>query len=330
MNGEWLLTFLLALPTAFLLTVLLCRLVIPVLREHHIGQHIFSDYVAEHKGKEGTPTMGGICFILPILLILLVYLIVYGTKATSDLVPLALTVCLGVANAMIGFFDDYTKLCHKENQGLSSWQKLLLQIAVAALYLFFMTLYGGMDTVVQLRAWNVSFDMGVFYYVAALIVIVGVVNSTNLTDGIDGLASSVTLVASMSLCAVACILCNHSAFVLGAALIGAMIGFLVFNYHPAKVFMGDTGSLFLGGVLIGAGFLLDEPLLMLVMCMVFLLDMLSSFIQIISIRVFHRKVFRIAPVHHQFQQMKWSEERIVFVFSAVGLLFGVIAVLLIR
>lgn len=325
---EILLTFLTALPAAFLLTVLLCRAVIPILRSHHIGQHIFADYVTEHRDKEGTPTMGGVCFIVPILLLLVPYFIVQGQHQDVDLIPLALAICLGVANAMIGFFDDYKKLSHHENLGLKSWQKLMLQIVVAGLYLWSMTRFGSLDTVVELPALGVSADFGIFYYFAALVVIVGTVNSTNLTDGIDGLASSVTLVAAMSLSLVSALMLQSSGVMLGALLVGAMIGFLIFNYHPAKVFMGDTGSLFLGGVLIGAGFMLDIPLLMLLMCAVFILDMLSSFIQIIAIRLFHRKVFRIAPIHHRFQQMKWSEEKIVYVFSGVGLLFGAVSVIL--
>jgi phospho-N-acetylmuramoyl-pentapeptide-transferase len=192
-----------------------------------------------------------------------------------------------------------------------------------------MAAFGGMDTVVEISALSIRWDLGVFYYVAAIIVIVGVVNSTNLTDGIDGLASSVALVASMGLSLIGCLLTHGGAVMIGAVMIGGMIGFLVFNHHPAKVFMGDTGSLFLGGMLIGAGFMLGRPVLMLLLCGVFILDMLSSLIQIVSIRVFHRKVFGIAPVHHQFQKMHWTEQEIVYVFSFVGVIFGVIAVLLV-
>ncbi len=326
---ELMLTFLTALPAALLLTVLLCRVIIPVLRKHHVGQHIFADYVQEHKSKEGTPTMGGVCFILPILVLLVPYFILRAMQGDTDLIPLALTVCLGVANAMIGFADDYTKLLHKENQGFRSWQKFLLQILVAALYLWGMAAFGGMDTVLRVDSLGFSLDLGIGYYFVALIVIVGMVNSTNLTDGIDGLASSVALVASMCFALIAFLLADTNSVMISALMIGAMIGFLMFNYHPAKVFMGDTGSLFLGGILIGAGFMLDRPLLMVVLCSVFVLDMLSSLIQILSIRLFHRKVFGIAPVHHQFQKMKWSEEKIVYVFSFFGWIAGAICVILV-
>ena len=329
MDFELMLTFLTALPAALILTLLLGRSMIPVLRKHHVGQHIFADFVAEHKGKEGTPTMGGICFILSMLLLLVPYFILHRMPGGERLIPLALTVCLGVGNAMIGFVDDYTKLAHKENQGLRSWQKFLLQVVVAALYLWAMAAWGGMDTVLTLPVLGLELDLGIFYYVIMLIVIVGVVNSTNLTDGIDGLASTVALVAAMGLSLIAFILADSGALIIGALMIGGMVGFLVFNYHPAKVFMGDTGSLFLGAMLIGVGIMMDRPVILLLLCGVFVLDMLTSLIQIVSIRVFHRRVFRIAPIHHQFQQMSWSEEKIVYVFGLVGVVFAIIAILLV-
>lgn len=329
MDFELMLTFLTALPAALILTLLLCRGIIPVLKKHHVGQHIFADFVTEHKGKEGTPTMGGICFILSMLVLLVPYFVSHSMAGDNRLVPLALTVCLGVANAMIGFVDDYTKLSHKENQGLRSWQKFLLQVIVAALYLWAMATWGGMDTVLPLKAVGLEIDLGAFYYIIMLIVIVGVVNSTNLTDGIDGLASTVALVAGMGLSLIAFMLVDSGALIISALLIGGMIGFLVFNYHPAKVFMGDTGSLFLGAILIGVGIMMDRPVILLLLCGVFILDMLTSLVQIVSIRLFHRRVFRIAPIHHQFQQMSWSEEKIVYVFGLVGVVFAIIAILLV-
>ena len=329
MDFELMLTFLTALPAALILTLLLCRGIIPVLKKHHVGQHIFADFVTEHKGKEGTPTMGGICFILSMLVLLVPYFVSHSMAGDNRLVPLALTVCLGVATAMIGFVDDYTKLSHKENQGLRSWQKFLLQVIVAALYLWAMAMWGGMDTVLPLEALGFEIDLGAFYYVIMLIIIVGVVNSTNLTDGIDGLASTVALVAVMGLSLIAFMLVDSGALIISALLIGGMIGFLVFNYHPAKVFMGDTGSLFLGAILIGVGIMMDRPVILLLLCGVFILDMLTSLVQIVSIRLFHRRVFRIAPIHHQFQQMSWSEEKIVYVFGLVGVVFAIIAILLV-
>lgn len=327
-DSELMLTFFTALPAALILTVLLCRVIIPILRKHHVGQHIFADYVSEHRSKEGTPTMGGICFILPILLLCIPYVVMQSRGGGEGLIPLSLAVCLAVANAMIGFVDDYTKLSHKENQGLASWQKFLLQVLAAAAYVWAMAAFGGMDTVLDIPFFGIRWDLDIFYYVMSVIVIVGMVNSTNLTDGIDGLASSVALVAAMFLSLIGFLLHDNGTVLIGSLMIGSMIGFLVFNHHPARVFMGDTGSLFLGAMLIGVGFMLDRPILVVLLSGVFVLDMLSSLIQIVSIRLFHRKVFGIAPVHHQFQKMHWSEDKIVYVFSFVALIFGAIATVL--
>ena len=268
--------------------------------------------------------MGGICFILAMVVVSAIALVING----EDALPFVFAMGLGLANALIGLVDDYTKLMKKQNEGLLAWQKFLLQVIAAALYLLAMTLWGGMTTELAIPFTDLRIDLGIFYYVVAMFFITGMVNSTNLTDGIDGLASSVALVAFMCIAVVSVLFKDTSSLLLSALIIGAMIGFLVFNFHPARVFMGDTGSLFLGGILIGMGFMLNEPLLVVLMCAVFVLDMLSSLIQILSIRLFHRKVFRIAPVHHQFQQMNWSEEKIVFVFSGIGLLFGAAAVLI--
>jgi phospho-N-acetylmuramoyl-pentapeptide-transferase len=279
--------------------------------------------------------MGGICFILAMLLCTLPYVIVEAIRVARDplcddghLLPLALCLCLGVGCAMIGFVDDYAKLSHKKNQGLSSWQKLLLQAVIAGGYVFAMAYTGNLSTVVEIHILSLHWDLGVAYYALAVLMILAMVNSTNLTDGVDGLASSVALVAALVTTIIAFLYRDQATVLLCAATIGGMIGFLMFNYHPAKVFMGDTGSLYLGGILIGMGFLLNEPLMMLLICGVFVLDMLSSFAQILSYKLFKRRIFKMAPVHHHFEKLGWSEEKIVYVFSLVSILFGGIAIFL--
>ncbi len=333
---DLILLFLMAMPASLFLCVLACRTVIPILRRHKIGQHIYTEYgPAWHAGKQGTPTMGGICFIIPMLICVLPYVIIEVVKSTGDaaydtshLLPLAFCICLGVGNAMIGFVDDYAKLIHKKNEGLSSWQKLLLQTVVAGLYVYAMAITGNMSTVVGIHFLAVELDLGVAYYALAVLVILAMVNSTNLTDGLDGLASSVSLVAAVCCSIIAFLHADAGATLLCAVMIGGMVGFLMFNYHPAKVFMGDTGSLYLGGIFMGMGFMLNEPLLMVLLCGVFVLDMLSSFSQILWYKLFKRRIFKMAPVHHHFEKQGWSEEKIVYVFSAVGLFFGGVAIIL--
>jgi phospho-N-acetylmuramoyl-pentapeptide-transferase len=185
---------------------------------------------------------------------------------------------------------------------------------------------GNMETVLRMEALDFSFDLGFGYYAAAVLLIVAMVNSTNLTDGLDGLASSVALVAAMSFALLGFIDGDAPTVMLSASLIGAMIGFLLFNYHPAKVFMGDTGSLYLGGILAGMGLAINRPLLTVLISLVFVLDMLSSLIQIVSYKLRKKRVFLMAPVHHHFEKKGWSEEKIVYVFSGIGLLCGAIAV----
>ncbi|MBQ7319030.1 MAG: phospho-N-acetylmuramoyl-pentapeptide-transferase [Clostridia bacterium] len=322
------LLFLSALPAALLLTVIACRCIIPILRKCHIGQNIYTEGPAWHASKQGTPTMGGICFILAMLVSVLPFVALYARSAQVDVVPLALTLALGVGNAMVGFVDDFAKLLHKQNKGLSSLQKLLLQTVVAIAYVFGMAATGHMNTVLSLEVIGFSLDLGVAYYAFAVLLILAMVNSTNLTDGLDGLASSVTLVAAMCFSLIGFIACDAQTVVLGAALIGAMIGFLFFNYHPAKVFMGDTGSLYLGGILVGMGLAIDRPILTVLISLVFILDMLSSLIQIISYKLRKKRVFLMAPVHHHFEKKGWSEEKIVYVFSGTALFFGVLAVII--
>lgn len=316
-----LIEFIVVILATFLLSVVIERFVIPILKSKKVGQQILEIGPRWHMNKSGTPTMGGICFILAMVLVSAVALIINQEEA----VPFALAMGLGLLNAMIGFIDDYTKLIKKQNEGLLAWQKFALQLVAAALYLVAMTLWGGMTTVLQLPFTDFSIDLGIVYYVVALILITGIVNSVNLTDGIDGLASSVTLVMGGFLSACAFRLEMRSLSLIGALLIGGMIGFLVYNFHPARVFMGDTGSLFLGGVLVGAVFALGEPLIILVCGFMYVLETVSVMLQVSVFKLSGRKkrLFRMAPIHHHFEQCGWGENKIVAVFSLVTLVLCV-------
>lgn len=316
-----LIEFIVVILATFLLSVVIERFVIPILKSKKVGQRILEIGPRWHMSKSGTPTMGGICFILAMVAVSAVALIINQEEA----VPFVLTMGLGLLNAMIGFVDDYTKLIKKQNEGLLAWQKFALQLVAAALYLLAMTLWGGMTTVLQLPFTDFSIDLGIVYYVVAMILITGIVNSVNLTDGIDGLASSVTLVVGGFLSACAFRLELRALSLVGALLIGGMIGFLVYNFHPARVFMGDTGSLFLGGVLVGAVFTLGEPLIVLVCGLVYVIETISVMLQVSVFKLSGRKkrLFRMAPIHHHFEQCGWSENKIVAIFSLVTLVLCV-------
>ena len=312
--------------SSFLVTAILCHYIIPALSRKHIGQSIRAEGPKSHLSKAGTPTMGGICFITGMLLLLLAVAVAYFINGKQDqLIPLSLTLCLALSNGLVGLFDDYKKLVHKRNDGLKAWQKFLLQCIAAALYLLLMTLSGHIDTALHIPFTDIMLDLGVGYYAAAMLFIVGIVNSVNLTDGIDGLATSMTVVVTAFVAFVGLNYLNVSMTLLSAALMGSLLAFLRKNCHVAEVFMGDTGSLFLGGALAGAAFMMNDMLAMAIGCGMFVFEMISVIIQVTVFQLRNKRVFRMAPVHHHFEAKGWSENKIVLVFSAVTLALCVIA-----
>ncbi len=326
MHKELFFQFIVSLGASFLLTVLLSHYIIPILKGHKIGQSIRAEGPSWHSSKAGTPTMGGICFIMAILFVSAGFTLYYAFRQEQRrLIPLALTLGLAVFNGLIGFIDDYCKLLKKENEGLTVAQKTVLQLLVAVLYVVALAVTGYLDTTLFIPFLNIEFDLGVVYYVFAILLIYGMVNSVNLTDGIDGLASTITLIVAGFFAVVAFTARSESLILITAALIGAMIGFLIFNLHPAKVFMGDTGSLFLGGILTGAAFLINNPLIIVIAGGIFVIEAMSDLIQIASCKMFHKRVFKMAPIHHHFEKCGWKEGKIVTIFGLVTVLLCVVA-----
>ena len=325
MNNELIAEFLIVLAATFALSAVLLRIIIPILRAHKLGQKILEIGPIWHqKTKEGTPTMGGVGFIIGMLGVLLIITVVSAVRGTvGELAPLALTVSLGVANGMIGFFDDYCKLVKKQNEGLRWYQKLILQILVAVLYVLAMALTNNISTVLSVPFTSLSFDLGIFYYMFAVVLIVGIVNSVNLTDGIDGLAASQTAIVSAFYALLAMSAENRSLELMSASTIGGALGFLVYNFYPAKVFMGDTGSLFFGGILVGSAFMIGEPLIIVIAGFIFIIEAISDILQIGVFKLSGRKkrLFKMAPIHHHFEKCGWSEIKIVCVFSFITLIF---------
>ncbi len=327
--GELLIEFGIVCTATLVLTAVLTYFIIPILKGKKVKQHILEIGPRWHSSKEGTPTMGGIAFIMAILISLLgmsVYYIVKGRQ--TELIPLALTVALAVMNGMIGFFDDFCKLMKKQNEGLKAYQKFALQVIVAIVYLAVMRLCGCIDTAVHIPFSNINADIGFVYYIFALLTIVGIVNSVNLTDGIDGLASSVTLVVFIFFALASFFIYkaeNSSLSLISAALIGAMIGFLIFNLNPARVFMGDTGSLFLGGAVVGTAFVIDEPIIIFIIGGMYVIESVSVILQVGSFKIRHKRIFKMAPIHHHFEKCGWRENKIVIVFSVVTVALCIIA-----
>ncbi len=310
-----------------ILTAISEYFLIKILRARRVGQKILEIGPSWHKEKEGTPFMGGLGFIFAMLAVMAVYFVILAINGRSaDYIPLALTLGFAVANGCIGFVDDYCKLQKKANEGLTSRQKLVLQFAVAAGYVIVMSYTGYADTVLHIPFTNLYFDLGWGIYPILLLVLVGVVNGSNLTDGIDGLAGSVTAVIGGLYALLGFAWDDEQIALLGVILVGGCLGFLIFNFHPAKIFMGDTGSLFLGALVIGTAFMMGDIGAGILLSMVFIIEMFSSFLQIFCFKMFHKmRLFRMAPLHHHFEKCGWKENTVVAVFSLAELLFCVLA-----
>jgi phospho-N-acetylmuramoyl-pentapeptide-transferase len=313
--------------SVFVLTVIALRILIPILKSIKMGQKILDIGPRWHKSKEGTPTMGGLSFIGASLIVGAAVLI-FALLSDAKLEWIKLLICLGFAflNGIIGFLDDYTKFFKKQNKGLSAKQKYLLQLIAAGLFLAGLKMCGALSTEIVIPFFGWKWDMGWFYYVFMLILITGIVNSVNLTDGIDGLCSSVTFVAAAFFAVVAFYLSSLSTAIVSALVIGGTLGFLVYNFHPAKVFMGDTGSLFLGGMIVALAMLIGHPLLLFLVGIIYICESFSVILQVGYFKLTHgNRLFKMSPIHHHFEQCSWTENQIVFRFSLVTLVFCVIA-----
>ena len=323
--------FVLATLGVFGLTALAERILIPILRSHKAGQKILDIGPRWHKSKEGTPIMGGIGFILPVLVVVAIFFIYAAIKGNaSDYIPLALTIAFAVGHGAIGFVDDYCKLVKKQNEGLTRMQKLVLQFAITAGYLCVMGYTGNLPAEIVIPLINLPIRGFVWYILAALLM-VGVINGANFTDGVDGLASAVTYVIGIFFAVFAFFAKDIGLSVVGASIIGATLGFLLYNFHPAKVFMGDTGSLFLGAIVMGAIFQMKQPLVLFLVCGVFIIELLSTVLQILYYKLTHgKRLFKMAPIHHHFEKCGWGENKIVLVFSLVELVFCALAFILTR
>ncbi len=329
------LMYIFALLGTFGITVGVSRKLIPILKSRKMGQPILEIGPRWHKSKEGTPTMGGLAFIIAAVIVGIagsVYLAL--TDGIRTTLPFMFTLALGVCNGLIGCVDDTAKLKKKQNEGLTAAQKFLLQLIAAGLYLLGMTLVVGIDTTLYIPFLGAELDFGIAYYIVAILLLTGMDNAVNLTDGIDGLCSSVTLVVGLFFTATGYMNGlaepDGATILLGAVMIGACAGFLVYNFYPARVFMGDTGSLFLGGLVVGGSFMIGNPLIVIVIGLVYVIETASVILQVGYFKLTHgKRLFKMAPIHHHFEKCGWSEIKIVVVASiltavmaALSILFG--------
>ena len=321
----------LAIVIAAVITGLLGYFMVPFLHKIKFGQTILEVGPSWHKNKQGTPTMGGIMFIIGssvAAVICIAFLWLNGGAETQLMfVKVMAGALMAVGFGIVGFLDDYISIKKHRNLGLTEIQKLILQFIIVGAYLLSVALAGGTtETVIPFLG---SVDLGFFYYILAAVFIVGMVNAVNFTDGIDGLNTSVTLVVALVFSVIAMLLNRVGLSLYAAAIVGAMIGFLFWNANPAKVFMGDTGSLFLGGAVCALAFGVDMPILLILIGIIYIVEILSVVLQVTYFKISHgKRIFKMAPIHHHFEMCGWNENKICFVFSGVTLLAGIIGVLL--
>ncbi len=323
------LIFTLAVLFSFLITVILSKKFIPVLVSKKLNQPIYEIGPRWHRSKAGTPTMGGLFFIGAILLTTTLFSFFAFEK--EELVKLWLTLGMALLFGFIGWIDDRAKLLKKQNEGLRAYQKFLLQLLVSVLYLLTMRGLGYLDTSLVIPFIGKTVELGVFYYLIAILLLTGVNNSVNLTDGIDGLCATTSAVVAAFFVALGVTATGFSSNIsaltfLGGAAFGGCIGFLVYNWNPARIFMGDTGSLFLGGLLAGLAFIAKNPLVILIVGLVFVIETASVILQVGYFKLTHgKRLFKMAPIHHHFEKCGWKETSIVFAAAGLTLLCSVVS-----
>ena len=305
----------------FVLSGVLGYFLLPVLRALKAGQSIREIGPTWHNNKAGTPMMGGLMFIFAAIICLLGNL--FTMEEYSVFYVLILSLCFG----FVGFLDDFYKIKFKRNLGLTAIQKAMLQMAVSAIYLYILYRQNILTCDIYVPFFNVTFYLHPIVYIFfAMFVMVGCVNSVNLTDGVDGLSSSVTIPVMIFFAAAAFCMGKYDLALLPAALAGGLIAYLFYNWHPAKVFMGDTGSLFLGGVVCAMAFALDMPLVLILVGFVYIMETLSVILQVGYFKLTHgKRLFKMSPIHHHFEMCGWKEEKVVLSFAGVSAVMCLLA-----
>lgn len=322
----------LAAALALIITLILGPLMIPVLRVLKFGQNIREEGPKRHLAKAGTPTMGGIIFLVGIV----VSALVMAEKPTSLEMVMVVSAMLGYG--LIGFIDDFIKVVMHRSLGLRAYQKLIGQFGLAFLLTWTANRYLGRGTDLVIPFTSIHLELGLFYYPFVAFIIVGITNAVNLTDGLDGLAAGTTMFSMISYIGIAMLAASQGGrvailayesdlAVFAAAVVGGCLGFLRFNKYPARVFMGDTGSLALGGALVGLAVLTKTELILLIIGFVYVVEAFSVIIQVISYQTTGKRVFRMSPLHHHFELGGWNEWKVVIVFWLASILCGVLGVI---
>ena len=319
--------------TAFAIAAVTGIFLIPLLKKIHFGQTIYEKGPAWHKSKQGTPIMGGFMFIIGSAVAIAVGYALYRFRSANvsavpdntGLYRLLAGYGFALLNCGIGFIDDYIKAVKKQNLGLKPKQKMVMQFVFSSAFLYVLYLLGDHATTITFPIFG-DVDFGIFYYPIMILYLIFLTNAVNLTDGIDGLCGSVTVVSSLSFVMLCAAMGMWEYSIFSMALAGACLGFLVWNLHPAKVFMGDTGSMFLGGCICAMGFAMHQHLLLALVAIVYVLEALSVVVQVLYFKATHgKRLFKMSPIHHHFEMCGFSEYKIVITFSAAALIAGIAA-----
>lgn len=309
---------------AFILVLAVMPRSIRYLRKLKFGQVEREEGLESHKSKGGTPTMGGVVFILVSVLLVYILNVSYFTNPYVHLLTFAF-----VGFGLIGFLDDYLIVVRKTNEGLKPLYKYALQ-SILAIAFYFLAKYfiPGFDTSISIPILHISCDLGWFYPVLVYFMFTAESNAVNLTDGLDGLATGLSMIAIAVFVIYAIMNKNYEIALYAMTVIGALLGFMYFNYHPARIFMGDTGSLALGGFIAALAVLTNQELLLILIGGVFLMETLSVIIQVVSFKTRGKRVFKMAPIHHHFEMLGWSEQQVVISFWFLGFILGIISIVL--
>ena len=312
-----------AIMIGFLASAGLGLILLPILRKLRLGQKV-SIFVGEaHRKKEGTPTMGGLIFIIPTVIATLALIFTNKISYTSNL-GIVLLVFIGYA--CIGFLDDFLSIRKGNNEGLTVYQKLFMQVLIAIGF-FYIYMRSGGQTAWVVGTLRIDIEFGWLYGLAILFILVGASNAVNLTDGLDGLAGGLSAIAFIAFALISLSVGFEDIGIFSLILVGSLVGFLIYNTHPAKVFMGDTGSLAIGAVMGAVAILTHRELTLLVVAFVFVIETLSVILQTFWVQVFHRKLFLMTPLHHHFEKMGWQETDIVKLFWVVGLILSMAGII---
>ncbi|MDQ0231272.1 phospho-N-acetylmuramoyl-pentapeptide-transferase [Metabacillus malikii] len=305
----------------FLISVLLSPIIIPFLRRLKFGQSIREEGPKSHQKKSGTPTMGGVMIIIS----LIITTVVMTGKFSQLSVEMYLLLFVTVGYGLLGFLDDFIKVVMKRNLGLTSRQKLLGQVIIAVIF-YIVFVQFDFSTDIRIPGTDLSLDLGWGYVILVIFMLVGGSNAVNLTDGLDGLLSGTAAIAFGAFAVLAWNQSQYDVAIFSVAVVGAVLGFLVFNAHPAKVFMGDTGSLALGGAIVAIAILTKLEILLVLIGGVFVIETLSVIIQVISYKTTGKRVFKMSPLHHHYELVGWSEWRVVVTFWTIGLILAVLGI----